>query len=64
MLVVGEADDASQTMRRPELVQEVELLQAEHALTATRQVEGRCGPHAAQADDDGVVAFHAPSLRA
>jgi hypothetical protein len=27
-------------------------------------MEGRCGPHAAEADDDGVISFHAPSLRA
>ena len=55
VLVVGEPDDAGQAVRRAELVQQVVLLQAEHAPPAARQVVRRGGPHSAQADDDRVV---------
>jgi hypothetical protein len=64
MLVVRQPDDPRQPVRGAELMQQVELLQSKHALAATRQVIGRCGPHPAQADDDDVVPIrHGRSLR-
>src|SRR5688572_28699686 len=58
MLVIGEADDAGEPVRRAELVEQVVLLQAKHAQTAARQVIGRCGSHPTEADDDRVVPIH------
>jgi len=60
MLEVREADDPRQPVRRAVLVQEVEALEAEHALPAARKVVERRAPHAADADDDHVVPLHGP----
>ena len=58
MLEVGEPDDARDPVRGAELVGDLETLDAEHALAATGQVIQRRAPHAADADDDHVVALH------
>ena len=55
MLVIREADDARQPVRRAELVQQVVLLEPQHAPATACQVECRCRSHAAEADDDRVV---------
>ena len=55
VLVVREADDPGDAVRRAELVEEVELLQPEHALAASREVIRRGRPHPSEADDDCVV---------
>jgi len=44
VLVVRQPNDPRQTVRRPPLVEELELLQAEQPLAAPGQVIGRCGP--------------------
>src|SRR5438105_2689526 len=55
MLPVRETDDAAQTVRRPEIVRDVELFQREDGGAARGQVI-RCGAsHSANADDDRVV---------
>ena len=54
MLVVGLADDARVAVRAAAIVAERELLQGEHALASTGQLEGRRRTHAADADHDRV----------
>ena len=55
VLVVGEADDPGQPVRRATLVPLGELLQAEDAVIASGEMVGSGTPHPAQADDDGVI---------
>jgi hypothetical protein len=56
MLEIGEPDDAIDAMRRSAIVRDVELLEAEHAQAAARQLIYGSAAHAADADDDGIVA--------
>ena len=64
VLVVGEPDDPRDAVRRALLVRNVEPLEAEHSPAAARQVVERGAAHAADADDDRVVALaaHADTL--
>ena len=55
MFVVGFADDARVAVRTALVVAERELLQAEYAPAAPRQLERRRRPHAADAENDHVV---------
>ena len=55
VLVVGEADDAGDSVRRAHRVRDVEPLQPQRAQSAPRQVITGGGAHATDADDDGVV---------
>jgi hypothetical protein len=58
MLEVRLPDDPRQPVRRTALVRDLEPLDAEHALSATREVEEGSAAHAADADHDHVVALH------
>jgi hypothetical protein len=42
------------------LVEEVEALEAEHALAAAREMVERGAPHPSDSDDDDVVPVHGP----
>jgi trigger factor len=60
MLEVREADDPREPVRRAVLVQEVELLEPEHAPAPTREVVEGGAPHATDSDHDDVVPLHGP----
>src|SRR5207247_7257798 len=53
---IGEADDAREAVGRSEVVRDVELLEPEHARASPGGVKHGGAPHAADADDDYVVA--------
>ena len=58
VLEVRLADDPRNAVRGAELVRHVEALETEDALPAPREVVERSAPHAADPDDDDVVALH------
>src|SRR5205823_11165847 len=61
MFPVREADDAALTVRRSELVRDVELFERQHARAARGQMIGGRAAHAADTDDDDVMHLY-PTL--
>ncbi len=57
VLEVRLADDPGEPVRRAALVRNLEALEPEHALPAAGEVVERRAPHAADSDDDDVVAL-------
>ena len=60
---IREPDDPSQAVGRPELVEEVVLLEPQHPFASPGKVMRGGRPHATQADDDGVEVFGHVSAR-
>ena len=60
VLEVGEPDDPRQPVRRAVLVEQVEALEPEDALSAPGEVVERGASHPADSDDDDVVPLHGP----
>ena len=60
VLEVGEPDDPRQAVRRAVLVEQVEALEPEDALSAPGEVIERGASHPADSDHDDVVPIHGP----
>jgi hypothetical protein len=54
MFPVREPDYAGLSVRRPEVVRNIELFEAQHASAALREMVERRAAHPADADDDRV----------
>ena len=64
VLEVREADDPREAVGRALVVEDVEALEPEHALSAAGEVVERRASHPADSDDDDVVPLHEAILRA
>src|SRR5690242_15677122 len=62
MLVVRDANDPGQSMRRAVIVRYVEPVEGDHALSTRREMHRRRTPHRPRPDDDHVVPHLVPRV--